>query len=139
MIAPLVTNSDYALSNWQGGDQSTFLEMAAAEVRKYCGWHIAPGVTETSRRLFVGEKGLVMLRSAFVTEITSVTVNYENPVTLQPYVDYTWQEPRGWFRLHPQSVPWSALVGGAWREDPHCFVTYNHGYTETPPDVKAVV
>ena len=46
-IAPLVASGDTDLAGWLEGSQATFLEMACVEVRKFCGWHIAPSVTVT--------------------------------------------------------------------------------------------
>ena len=57
--APLVANDDTDLAAWQSGTQETFLEMVCAEVRKFCGWHIAPSVCVTDKQCWLGQRGLV--------------------------------------------------------------------------------
>lgn len=130
MTQPLIADDDADLAGWQSGSQATFLAMASAEVTKFCGWHIAPEVTYTDKRLYVGERGLVMLKSTHVTEITSVVMD---GVTLTADTDYSWDEPKGWLRVHPQSLP------SNWGHVPSVLVSYTSGFDETPSDVKAVV
>jgi hypothetical protein len=131
-IAPLVADADTDLAGWQAGDQATFLEMVCAEVRRFCGWHIAPTVSVVGKRCWLGQQGLVLLGSTFVTAVTDVSVEGQ---TLTEGCDYTWQEPKGWLRMHPRSLP--TVWGRA--PDPSACVSFTHGYEETPPDVKAVI
>jgi len=130
MTLPLVANTDTDLAKWQSGDQATVLEMVCAEVRKFCGWHIAPTVEVTGKRCWLGSGGLVMLGSTFVPAVLSVSVEGE---TLTVNRDYTWEEPKGWLRLHARNLPWAP------QHEPHACVSFNSGYAETPMDVKAVI
>ena len=132
MTFPLVGPADPDIAAWQSGDQDTFLAMACAEVQKFCGWHIAPSYTFTDKQCWIGARGLTMLGSAYVTAVSSVTMSGQ---TLVSGTDYDWQEPKGWLRLHPQSVPAQPYNTTA----PNVLVTFNSGYNECPPDVKAVI
>lgn len=130
-LAPLVPSADTDLAKWQSGDQATYLEMVCAEVRKFCGWHIAPAVTVTNKVCWFGERGLVMLGSTHVSAINEVSVAGQ---VLDGRRDYTWQAPKGWLRIHPES-----LSGSFQRHDPHARIGFTHGYDEAPMDVKAVI
>lgn len=134
-IAPLVSSDDSDLASWQAGDQDSFLAKVCESVRVFCGWHIAPSVSVSSRRYWVKEGGLVMLPSTHVTCVEQVAVGYETRHVLTPFQDYSWEEPKGWLRVHAHNLP-----GGfySWHE-PHVFVSYTHGHAETPEDVRAVI
>jgi hypothetical protein len=123
-IAPLVASGDADLTAWLAGTQSFYLEAASAEVRKYCGWHIAPSIPETAKRCWFGANGLIMLGSTFVTSVDQVTVDGK---VLQADCDYWWDSPKGWLR-HKH-----------WSHDHFALVDFTHGYIDTPPDVKAVI
>jgi hypothetical protein len=125
-IAPLVADDDTDLAGWQAGTQATFLNMVSAEIRRYCGWHIAPSVSVTEQRRWFGGDGLIMLPSTFVTSIESVTIDGQ---VLVEGRDYFWDEPKPWIRRR-----W-----GLRRAHPYALVSYTHGYSETPIDVKAVL
>lgn len=131
MTAPLIQTDDADLAKWQAADQDTFLAMVCAEVRSFCGWHIAPSLEIVNRTCWFGDRGLVTLQSTHVTEVASVAVCGN---TLTAGTDFTWQEPKGWLRLHP-----SAWAFPPPRQAPSAVVTYTHGYAETPQDVKAVI
>jgi hypothetical protein len=132
-IDPLVSDANPALPLWLAGDQATYLDMACAEVRKFCGWHIAPSIPVTDMVCFIGQKGLVMLRSRHVTEISQVTIVGQ---TLTADTDYTWQAPKGWLRLHIESLN----VPSEWPvPDPSVSVSFMHGYDNCPSDVQAVI
>lgn len=122
---PLLTSGDPDLDGWQSSDPDTYLAMASREVRKYCGWHISPSVTETNVRRWFGERELVMLKSTHVTALSSVTVDGQ---LLVADTDYWWDEPEGWLRRKP-----------AFSHDKFAVVTFDHGHTTVPEDVKAVV
>ena len=135
-IAPLVASQDTDLAKWQDGDQATFLNMACHEIRKFCGWHIAPTISVVDQVYWFGERGLIMLKSTHVTSVDQVTVGHENPQTLELWKDYDWEQPKPWLRFQPQALY------GLWhrpRSEPHVRVSFTHGYEETPPDVKAVI
>ena len=133
MTEPLVSNADQDLALWQAGDQATFLNMVCAEVRKYCGWHIAPSVLVSNKVFWFGERGLIMLGSTHVTDVGQVSIEGQ---VLTAGVDYLWQEPKGWLRLNPRSLAVPSTQ--PWIE-PSATVTFTHGYDETPLDVKAVI
>jgi hypothetical protein len=125
-IAPLVADDDPDLAGWQSGDQSVYLRMVMAEIRKFCGWHIAPNVTETGKRCWLGARGLIMLPSTFVTSVDQVTIDGQVMVSDQ---DYFWDQPKPW--IHRKVL--------SWPQDQFALITFEHGYDETPSDVKAVV
>jgi hypothetical protein len=108
-----------------------FLVRAAAEVvRDYCGWHIAPSITDTYPKLAIGSGGIIMLPSGYVTNVASVTVNSPAGNTvLDPTTDYDWFK-QGY--IEARSPLWRANTGLA-------TVTMTHGYTECPLAVKAVI
>lgn len=125
-LAPLVPDGDSDLASWQAGTQDFYLTAATDEVRKYCGWHIAPSLTVTDQRHRIGSKGYVMLRSTYVTGVDSVTLDGQ---TLVADTDYFWDEPKPWIRLRP----------GLYPRVPFVLTTFEHGYAECPSDVKAVI
>jgi hypothetical protein len=124
---PLVDPSDAAdFANWAAGDKTVLISMANAEVQKYCGWHIAPSVTVTSARCWFGNRDLIMLPSAHVTAISSVTIDGTDQVA---DTDYYWDAPNAWIRRRPRT----------WPHDMFATISFTHGYATTPADVKAVV
>ncbi|MFD7247780.1 hypothetical protein ACFV6Y_38265 [Streptomyces massasporeus] len=111
-------------AKFEAGDPEFFVTAAEAEVRKHCGWHIAPSLTVTDGRYRVGERGLVMLPSLHITEVASVTVDGR----VLDEDEYDW-EPCGFITRRLPS----------WPIDPYVRVTFTHGYAECPADVAAVV
>lgn len=111
------------LDNYQSGDQQTLIDQATAEVRRYCGWHITPSVTES---VTVDGSGhtFVSLPSLHVTAVTAVT---ENGVLLDS-----------------SSYEWST-IGQLWRPWPwtghyrSVTASITHGFPDVPEDVRAVV
>lgn len=128
----LVANDDPDLAAWQGFDQATFLGMVCAEVRSFCGWHVAPSLSVVSRRVYLGHGGLAVLKSTMVTSVDAVTFEGE---TLTADCDYSWDEPKGWLRVHAERLPAPVRRGVA----PSVDVSYTHGFADVPPDVKAVI
>ena len=126
MTTPLVDPDDSDFTDLAAGDTSVLTAMANAEVQKYCGWHIAPSLTVTSRRCWFGNRNLIMLPSAHVTAIDSITID---GTTLVADTDYYWDAPNGWLRRRPQT----------WPHDKFAMVSFTHGYATTPADVKAIV
>lgn len=122
-LAPLVDFEDLD-SKFETGDPEFFVTAAEAEVRKFCGWHIAPSVTVTDGRYPVGERGLVILPSLHVTAVSSVTVDGR---VLDPS-EYDW-EPCGFISRRCPS----------WPRDPYVKVSFTHGYEACPANVAAVV
>lgn len=126
MTAPLIAADDADLDGWKAGDQATFLDMVCHEVRKYCGWHIAPSVSVTGKRCWFGADHKIMLGSRYVTSIQQVTVD---DITLVADQDYFWDEPQGWIRRRPHF----------WPHNHWALVDFTHGYDEPPSDLKAII
>lgn len=135
-IAPLVASGDSDLAAWQAGSQNVFLEMACAEVRRFCGWHIAPAVAVVSKVCWIGARGMVVLNSTHVSSVDEVVLGYQNPQVLELWRDYNWDQPKPWLRLHPHTSPFPYCGS---HMDPHVRVSYTHGFDECPIDVKAVI
>lgn len=100
------------------GVDETHWAAATSAIRRYCGWHIAPEVTET---LTLDGPGGTLLRlpSLYVTDVVSVT-NDGTAVT----------DPE-----------WSAngLIRGCWTSKFRgVVVTFTHGYEVCPADVSTV-
>jgi hypothetical protein len=55
-------------------DSSTWLKAAQQSVRSYCGWHIAPNITQTLKLDSYGARTL-LLPSMHVTDISSLMIN----------------------------------------------------------------
>lgn len=97
------------------------LEQAEAEVRGYCGWHIAP---EKQMTVHVEGNGshTLLLPSLHVDVIHAVTDEGGNPVT-------------GW-KLRATTA---ALVGITWRAGVEYSIELTHGHKDPPPDIVGVV
>lgn len=120
-MADLVAARDRDVSAY-GDVGSYFLRAAGEVVRSHCGWHIYPSITVTDQTLPVGSYGLVLLPSAYVTDMASVSVDGK---LLFEDLDYRW-DPRGWIE-----------IPGMFRG--YAVVSYTHGYAELPLDIKSVV
>lgn len=118
MTEPLLSLATFEA--YRDGEPIQLLNAAAQEVRSYCGWHIAPEVTET-----VTVEGLgaaLLLPTLHLTGITSIThVDSETPLTL----DYVHWWPNG------------KVTGYAFSGEYE--VTFTHGHAVTPDDVGRVV
>lgn len=100
------------------------VEAAAAMVRNFCGWHIAPAVTE---ELVVdgARADVLLLPTAHVTAVTAVV---ENGVLLAA-ADYDWSQSGYLVR---RGRWWTDRARGL-------KVSLTHGYDSCPPEVRAVV
>lgn len=106
---------------------------AEAEVRAYCGWHIAP-VETTTITLDGSGSPVLLLPSLHVTDVVSVT---EGELAVDPN-DYEWSES-GVLR-RSSSSPWVTRPGPRWSSRLRgVTVTFVHGYESWPLDVLAVV
>lgn len=120
-----MTTADFVttveLENYQSGDAQSIIEQAQSAIRSYCGWHIAPSVTETVT-LDGNGSAHMWLPSLRVTDVDSV----ENEGTVLSSEDYDWSAS-GYLQLR---------TWGTWSDRPRQVeVTFTHGYTEAPPDV----
>ncbi len=126
---PIVTTTD--LTAYQGGDAQSLIDQATALVRRYCGWHVTPSMSETIT-LDGSGVGMQILPSLHVTGITSVT--YDG--TLLSATDYAWS-PNGVIEyvaagLYFAGVSrWSTGLGKV-------VVVFTHGYTDAP-DLAGVI
>jgi hypothetical protein len=94
----------------------TAVALACAAVRDYCGWHIAPSLTETVTTSGDGRRDL-LLPTLHLTDVTAAT-NDSVAVTVTE-----WDEV-GVVR-YPDSPAWSTTLRGV-------TVTITHGYDACP-------
>jgi hypothetical protein len=97
---------------------------AQALVTAYCGWHIAPGVSETLTLDGTGS-GTMLVPSLHITSLTEVT---NEGITLDP-VTYDWSAA-GIIEL--RCGRFTHRLRGV-------TVTLTHGYPNMPADVQAVI
>lgn len=108
------------LAKYRDGDDTAILRQVQAAIRRWCGWHIAPAVTETLTLDGDGSRHL-SLPSLYVTEIAAIT---HRGVELDP-ADVDWSES-GYIELRH----------GRWTDRPRQItVTLTHGYPDIPEDV----
>lgn len=146
----LLTVDDPDWAKFQSDDPEWFLRAAGAAIRKYVGWHIYPNLREHVKKIKTGAKGIIMLPSRYVTEVDKVTVSYGEAIDTPHYLhhdDYLWYEA-GWIQLKATSwwTDWY-MTGYYYGNDPYYLpitqpgiasVTFWHGYTALPEDVKEV-
>jgi len=120
-LGPIATTDD--LGAYSSGDDQTLIDQATAEVRRFCGWHIAPSVTED---VTVDGSGhpFVSLPSLHVTNVASVV---EGGYLLDGS-SYQWSEVGQLWRAWPWSGDFRAITA-----------TITHGFPVVPEDVRAVV
>jgi len=105
---------------------------AEAEVRAYCGWHIAPVREDDELTLDGPGSQTLVLPSLRVTDIASVTED-GLPVDESAYV---WSQSGIIRRSSSTAWPW----GPVWTDVPRgLVVVLTHGYEEMPLDVLAVI
>lgn len=98
------------------------LLQAEADVRDYCGWHIAPSRDETIT--VDGSGGRILdLPSLYVTDVASVTEDG----TLLETTTYVWRE---WGVIERLGCSW-----GTGKIE----VELTHGYSPVPPNITGVV
>lgn len=120
-VADFVTASD--LTDYRAGDPDTLLRQAQAAIRRYCGWHIAPEVTETITLDGSGSRSL-WLPSLYVTDIASVTVEG----IVKDVDDYDWS-----------TNGYVSSRFGTWSIRPRQIVVeFTHGYDDIPDDLIGV-
>lgn len=126
VLAPLIPEGDQDLASWQAGSEDWFVSAACREVRKFCGWHVAPSVDVVGLRCWFGGRGRIMLPSTFVSAVSAVVVD---GVELVADSDYFWDEPKPWIKRNKWSDP----------RFPWANVSFTHGHDECPEDVKTVI
>lgn len=93
-------------------------DAALAAVRGYCGWYVAPEVTEDVKVEALA--GLILLPSLKVSAVNSVTDEDGKPIA------------SGW-RLRRRGA-----LRGPWRDREEYTVNIRHGYERLPAEVQAV-
>lgn len=145
----LLTTQDPDWASFQNQDADFYVRAAGAEVRRYCGWHIFPSVTETVSDLRVGSQGIIELPSMHVTAVASVALQVPagpliDAVVLDPG-QYTWFEygviesaaasGDGWSGFYYGSAGYAPAPAGRFGL---ATVTFTHGYAVVPDVVKSV-
>lgn len=120
-MEPLITSMD--LPGYSPAEARVAARLASGVVRGYCGWHIAPVLTE---ELTVEGRGGYVLQLPTL-RLTAVTALAQDGDTLV-LPDTTWSR-RGVLRW--SEGRWLSSYGAV-------VVTITHGYDETPDDVAAV-
>jgi hypothetical protein len=123
-LPPLVAADDADLVLFKAGAEDFFVKAAMSEVRKFCGWHVAPSNVEVNVRRGITRDGVILLNSLYVTDVAAVQVDGRTLVS----GEYSWEECGLIHRTQP-----------SWPRDDYALVSFTHGYPEAPPDVKAVV
>lgn len=100
------------------------LARAEAEVRAYCGWHIAPSRDETFA-LDGSDANVLMLPTLHMTDLLSLSVDDQ---TVEVSDDIEWSVA-GYIR---RGAAWTSRLRGV-------VVEITHGYDELPLDVTAVI
>lgn len=133
---PIVLPADLEL--FQDSDPQTLIDIATAAVRRYCGWHVTPPLTETI--ILDGQgSGALMLPSLHVTEVALITENglvvddASYAVSVAGYVTrLTWWTGLDGFPVWLDRPYW-------WSNVPNSIeVTMTHGF-ESAPDLAAVI
>lgn len=107
------------LEEFRSASTDRVLMAAGQSVRSYCGWHIAPEVTET---VTVEGSGVALLLPTL--RLTGVMSIVRDDVTID-LTNVKWK---------PNGIVTGYAFGGGDYE-----VTFTHGYDETPEDVAQVV
>jgi hypothetical protein len=117
--------TDYALPPTPDGVDEFAWRAAISAIRGYCGWHIAPSVTEVVTVDGPG-RGMLQLPTLHLTAVTSVTNDSE--VVDLTSTEFQWNE-RG--ALRQRCNYWTYAWRGVTAE-------ITHGYEDFPQDVLAV-
>jgi hypothetical protein len=123
VVAPdFVTTTD--LTDYKAGDPATLVSQAQSTIRAYCGWHVAPNITETV--LLDGRGGShLWLPSLHVTAVSSIS----NEGTVLTTAEYDWSVS-GYVELRNWAL---------WSSRPRQIsVTFTHGYEDIPADLVGV-
>jgi hypothetical protein len=128
-LPPLVDGGAYTA--WQAGDDDQDLDAAMGAVRAYCGWHIAPEITETVV-VDGNPRGEILFQTMHLTAVEDLAIDG----SVLDAEDYLVKEAgfvvlnNGW-----SWYPWSSTY-------PYTnavTATITHGYADVPPEVQEVV
>lgn len=92
-----------------------------AAVRSWCGWHIAPSLSETCKVEGEGSR-VLLLPSLFVSAVDEVR---NEAGTVIPATDYKWR-PNG-------------VVRGCWSREDLYSLDVTHGYETMPAELQSVI
>lgn len=123
MLDPLASAAQYA--NLVGDNPpglQQLLASASAMVRRYCGWHIAPVITESVLMDGSGSR-LLMLPTLRLVGVTSVVDGGLANIVIDPAVPGFWTQ-NGWLY---REDGWSQQLRGV-------AVTYQHGFDQVLMD-----
>ena len=143
----LLTTQDPDWASYRNQDPDFYMRAAGAEVRRHCGWHIYPSITETVADLRIGSRGIIGLPSMHVTAVASVAFqNRGGDLVVVDPVNYTWFDYGVIESSSAVGGDWSGFYygPGGWASVPgaqfgFATVTFTHGYAAVPDDVKSVV
>jgi hypothetical protein len=148
-VQDLLSVQDPDWTAFISGDPDYLMRSAGATIRTYCGWHIAPSVTETLQKVPIGQQGVIMLPSLYVTDVAAVYVQanpQQDPQLLDPS-SYVWFQ-QGFIQPIGQAFFGSAWYAGYYYEPGPYYlpmsnggiatVTLTHGYPAVPEDIKQV-
>lgn len=109
------------LAEHLASDPETLAASAAARVRSYCGWHIAPRITETIT--INGAGRLLPLPTLMLVDVQAVSTDGTDIDVL-----HCWWTEDGLLRLPFQAA-----------KDRPMEITFTHGYESAPEDIISVV
>lgn len=119
---------DDIVSTDQSVPAGMWLKAAQATVRRFCGWHIAPSITQTVQVTAHGGRRM-NLPSGHVTAI--VAISFQG-CTLDPATDIDWS-PEGAVMLRRGLPDWPDVPGGV-------SATITHGWdVEDVPEIMALI
>jgi hypothetical protein len=121
------------LAAFQAGSPTRALLAAQALVRSYCGWHIAPTITETIT-VDGWANNVLMLPTLWLLEVSSIVVGdvEVDLSTVQLYQAGYLARQFTFPTLDTESIPWTTAPG------PRAVVTMTHCYADPPEDLANV-
>lgn len=119
------------------GRVNALLAQASKRVRKHCGWHIYPSLTNDVLVVNGTGTSLIELPTLYVEDVASVV---EDGVTLVEGTDYDWDDTGSLFRIGRAAYGYGHMCNDEWtRKKRAVTVTLTHGYDEVPEDVAGIV
>lgn len=114
------------LAKFQAKNPEWFLDAVAETITDHTGWHVAPNLPFLNVESKIGNAGIIMLPSLYVTTVQELRIDG----TVIDASCYSIHQA-GWLRLHRQ-------IG--WYPKRNCVVSvdFTHGHTATPKAVAEV-
>ena len=145
-VQPLQLADAAALETYRSGDPTLLVGIAEGAVRRFCGWHIAPSITETVTLDSPGTNTL-LLPSMHVTAVSAVRgITMDDPAgySMGLYGEGNYGDPPvvldGW-----RTNPSARFRSGILEHSPYRWpmgiveVDFTHGYDTVPAEVQGVV